>query len=80
MTYWIICPKMQSVMKMPNYKEMYLKMARASEQAIRILIKAQQECEEMYLSGPELTVLSGKEEASEGEDTQARSAGRTGFQ
>lgn len=26
---------------MPNYKEMYLKMMRASEQAIRTLIKAQ---------------------------------------
>lgn len=46
---------------MPDYKEMYLKMARASEQAIRILIKAQQECEETYLSGPELTVFPGKE-------------------
>ena len=35
---------------MANYKEMYLKMMRASEQASRILIQAQQECEEMYLS------------------------------
>lgn len=35
---------------MPDYREMYLKMMRASEEAIRILIKAQQECEEMYLS------------------------------
>ena len=32
-----------------NYREMYLKMARASEKAIRILIEAQRECEEMYL-------------------------------
>ena len=38
---------------MPNYKELYIKMMRASEQAIRILIKAQQECEELYISGPE---------------------------
>ena len=38
---------------MPDYKEMYLKMARASEQAIRILVKAQQECEELYISAPE---------------------------
>ena len=32
---------------MLNYKEMYLKMMRASEQAIRTIIKAQRECEEM---------------------------------
>ena len=52
---------MQWVMKMPNYKEMYLKMVRASERAINILIEAQQECEEMYLSGPELMVFPDKE-------------------
>ena len=53
---------------MPDYKELYIKMMRASEQAIRILVKAQQECEEMYLSGPELTVFSEKEKAPEPED------------
>ena len=60
---------MQWVMKMPNYKEMYLKMMRASERAINILIEAQQECEEMYLSGPELTVFPDKERASELRDS-----------
>ena len=50
---------------MPNYKEMYLKMVRASEQAVNILIRAQQECEELYLSGSELTVFPDKEKASE---------------
>ena len=42
-----------------DYKEMYLKMMRASEEAIRILVKAQQECEEMYVSAeePELIEL-----------------------
>lgn len=42
-----------------DYKEMYLKMMRASEEAIRILIQAQQECEEMYISAeePELIEL-----------------------
>ena len=34
---------------MPDYKELYLKMMRASEEAIRTLIKTQQECEELYL-------------------------------
>jgi len=34
---------------MPNYKEMYLTMMRASEKAINILIEAQQKCEDMYI-------------------------------
>lgn len=34
---------------MPDYKEMYLKMLAASEEAIRIIIEAQQDCEEMYI-------------------------------
>ena len=45
---------------MRDYKEMYLKMVRATEKAIRAeeetlrtLIEAQRECEELYLSAPE---------------------------
>ncbi|WP_283609680.1 hypothetical protein [Faecalispora anaeroviscerum] len=38
---------------MPDYKELYLKMARASEQAVCTLIQAQLECEECYLSSCE---------------------------
>lgn len=38
---------------MPDYKEMYLNMVRASEKAINILIAAQQECEEIYISDEE---------------------------
>ncbi len=34
---------------MPDYKEMYLTLFRACEQAVQVLIKAQQECEEMYI-------------------------------
>lgn len=34
---------------MPDYKEVYLIMVRAAEQAQNILIEAQQKCEEMYL-------------------------------
>ncbi len=37
---------------MPDYKKMYLIMFRASEQAVNILIAAQQECEELYISSP----------------------------
>lgn len=32
-----------------DYKELYLKQIRANEAAVRILIAAQQECEELYL-------------------------------
>lgn len=33
-----------------DYKEMYLVLLRSTEKAINLLIKAQQECEELYLS------------------------------
>ena len=33
-----------------TYKEMYLHLMRETEKAIRILIAAQQECEERYLN------------------------------
>ena len=36
-----------------DYKEMYLKMMRANEEAIRILVAAQRECEELYVNAPE---------------------------
>lgn len=38
---------------MPDYKEMHLKLFRATENAMRILEEAQLECEEMYISSPE---------------------------
>ena len=38
--------------KVPDYKELYIKMLRASEQAVRILTQAQRECEELYVSEP----------------------------
>ncbi|MDD6159650.1 MAG: hypothetical protein PUB51_00765 [Oscillospiraceae bacterium] len=54
---------------MPDYQEMYLKLFRATEDAIDRLIAAQRECEELYLSSsePKLTPLSpdeGREEQS----------------
>lgn len=33
-----------------DYKELYLKLFRATEAAIRLLVEAQRECEEAYLS------------------------------
>lgn len=38
---------------MPDYKELYLKLFRASENAINILIEAQRACEELHISQPE---------------------------
>ncbi len=34
---------------MPNYRESYLRMMRATEKSIRTLVEAQQACEEMIL-------------------------------
>ena len=44
---------------MPDYQEMYLHLMRETEKDNRILVKAQQDCEELYLreSGPALRVL-----------------------
>lgn len=45
---------------MPDYKEMYLTMVRASEEAVNHLIAVQRKCEEMYLAG---TDIKDEEEA-----------------
>ncbi|MBR3751593.1 MAG: hypothetical protein IKK50_00500 [Ruminiclostridium sp.] len=42
---------------MPDYKEMYLTLFRATEDAVRTLIAAQRACEEAYLSSPEVELL-----------------------
>jgi len=42
---------------LPDYKEMYLKMVRATEAAMQTLIRAQQECEEMYIADEEPQVF-----------------------
>ena len=44
---------------MPDYKEMYLTLFRATEKAINQLIAAQQACEELYLQEepPALIIL-----------------------
>lgn len=38
---------------MTDYKELYITLFRATEQAVGLLIAAQRECEELYLSMPE---------------------------
>ena len=50
-----------------DYKEMYLKMVRASEEALNILIAAQRECEEIY-----------QQQAEDGEVPDSQK-GRPGF-
>lgn len=57
-------------MKMADYKAMYTKMFEASEQAINILIKAQRECEDMYISSSDEGGLP-LEWASNGTNTEA---------
>ena len=57
---------------MPDYKEMYFKLFRASEAAINILIAAQQACEELYISQPEpeLKLVPLPPEHKEGEEEE----------
>ncbi|MBD5118679.1 MAG: hypothetical protein HDT37_06165 [Clostridiales bacterium] len=52
---------------MADYKEMYIRMFQAATQAIEILQKAQQDCEELYISAPEpeLTVFPGRPSETE---------------
>ena len=42
---------------MPDYREMYYKLFRASEQAVSVLLRAQRECEELYLNAPEAPII-----------------------
>ena len=52
---------------MPDYKEMYLTLFRATEQAINLLIAAQQICEDMYVNASEnnLSALPSTPDAEE---------------
>lgn len=53
---------------MPNYKKRTSMMMRETEKAIDILIAAQCQCEELYISAPEteITVLPVKDEEQGG--------------
>ncbi len=41
------------VITMADYREMYIKLFQETTRAILILQKAQQDCEELYISSPE---------------------------
>ncbi len=53
---------------MPDYKEMYLTLFRATEQAVSTLVAAQRACEELYISQPdgEVKLLPPKEKQPPG--------------
>ncbi|MGM9663125.1 MAG: hypothetical protein ACI3WR_08560 [Oscillospiraceae bacterium] len=60
---------------MPDYKEMYLTMVRASEQALRhteeaarVLIEAQRRCEELYLAEEPPALLLRRGEGKDRDD------------
>lgn len=52
---------------MPDYREIYLIMARETEKAINIFIDAQKSCEELYISTeePRLERLFSMEKAAD---------------
>ena len=55
------------VILMPDYEKMYHIMFNATEEAINLLIAAQQKCEDIYCSGEnaEIVLLNDNEEKSE---------------
>ena len=57
---------------MPDYKELYFNMFRASEQAVNVLITAQRECEELYISSsePDCKVIPLSAETDKGADKE----------
>lgn len=59
---------------MPDYQEMYLTLFRATEQAVRTLIAAQQACEELYIHAPRENLIP-LSKGSEGEERQATGTG-----
>lgn len=48
-----------------DYKELYLKMVRASEKAINEIVAAQQECEEKYIELSEAAQENTSSEANQ---------------
>lgn len=48
---------------MADYKEMYLTLFRATEEAVNLLIAAQQKCEKLYVTSeePKIVLLSAED-------------------
>ena len=49
---------------MPDFEEMYYTLMRASEEALRIMIEAQKECEEMYIARGRKRIRKGGQKAA----------------
>ena len=62
-----------------DYKEMYLTMVRAAEDAINILIEAQRKCEQLYLDAaePDIRLLHPEGSPPDDREQQGTAAGRT---
>lgn len=43
---------MERVIKMPDYRKMYLEMIHETEKAIQILVNVQRQCEDIYINSP----------------------------
>ena len=54
--------KEKGALSVPDYEKMYLTLFRATEEAVDLLIAAQRECEELYVSSeePKLILLPSK--------------------
>lgn len=52
---------------MADYRQMYLDLLQATEEAIQSLIEAQRKCEEMYMAAPEtpLAVILASDKENE---------------
>ena len=54
---------------MPDYKKMYLRLFQATEDAINLLVEAQRECEEMFLTDEtQQPIVLPKPDKTEGSD------------
>ncbi|MBD5118507.1 MAG: hypothetical protein HDT37_05300 [Clostridiales bacterium] len=56
---------------MPDYQKMYLTLFRATENAIELLIAAQRECEELYISATDseenaISIVQGQTKNADG--------------
>lgn len=61
---------------MPDYKEMYLKLFNATEDAVNLLIAAQRQCEELYVEAAEPGIVTlPVQGAPEGRDGRKKENG-----
>lgn len=59
---------------MPDYQELYLHLMRETEKAIRILVQAQRDCEELYLRDGEPEPSAGGADGGAAEQADGEAA------